>query len=81
MTSITASEILELAKLQWAGNKEISIIGGKCLNYAINDRKKIEKIVKEKYGPDTNLPKAKVPMEEVINYYHINIGYLKKVCK
>ena len=35
--------------------------------------------VKEKYGQNCRLPSAQVPMVEVVNFYNININYLKKV--
>lgn len=76
---VTATELLELLNKQWASNKDIMKIGGVGLNKAIADRKEIELKVKEKYGKDCRLPSAKVPMEEVVNFYNININYLKKV--
>lgn len=75
----TATELLELLNKQWASNKDIMKIGGVGLNKAVADRKEIELKVKEKYGKDCRLPSAKVPMEEVVNFYNININYLKKI--
>lgn len=75
----TANEILACLNKQWASNNDLIIIGGIGLNKAIEDRKNIEKIFKEKHGDDCRLPKAKVPMEEVIDYYKININYLRKI--
>lgn len=77
--SATASEILSLLNKQWASNKDIMKIGGVGLNRAIADRKEIEIKVKEKYGQNCRLPSAQVPMVEVVNFYNININYLKKV--
>lgn len=75
----SADEILELIKKPWANNNDISLIGDVGLNRAALDRKEIEKIVKDKYGQNVRLPVAKVPMEFVVDYYHINISFLKKV--
>ncbi len=77
--SATAAEILSLLNKQWASNKDIMKIGGVGLNRAIADRKEIEIKVKEKYGQNCRLPSAQVPMVEVVNFYNININYLKKV--
>ena len=77
--SATATEILSLLNKQWASNKDIMKIGGVGLNRAIADRKEIEIKVKEKYGQNCRLPSAQVPMVEVVNFYNININYLKKV--
>ena len=76
---LTASEILELLNKQWASNQDIMAIGGVGINKAISDRKEIEKKIKEKSGEDCRLPSYKVPMVEVVNFYNININYLKKV--
>lgn len=75
----SATELLELLNKQWASNKDIMKIGGVGLNRAIADRKEIELKVKEKYGPNCRLPSARVPMVEVVNFYNINVNYLKKV--
>lgn len=77
----TAEEILETLNKQWASNEDIAIIGGVGKNKSSEDRRKIEEIIKDKYGKDCRLPKAKVPMEEVVKFYNINISYLKKVAQ
>lgn len=76
-----AIDILSLLNKQWASNNDIALIAGVGLNKAAEDRKKIEESIKKKYGPDCRLPAAKVPMEEVVEYYNINISYLRKIAK
>lgn len=79
MKKYTASEQLNAMANQWADNKAICIIGGIGLNKAIQIRKNIENdIKKEGYI----LPKsAIVPMKKVIDYFRIDINYLKKLAK
>ena len=79
MKKYTASEQLQAMTSQWADNKAIRVIGGIGLNKAIGVRKEIEQQVR---NDGYRLPKhAVVPMEYVINYFHININYLKKLAK
>ena len=79
MKKYTASEQLQAMTTQWATNKEIKVIGGIGINKAIDVRKEIEQQVKK---DGYRLPKqAVVPMEYVIDYFHININYLKKLAK
>lgn len=73
----SASEQLEAMTSQWADNKTIMIIGGVGLNKAVDIRKEIEKKIKE---DGYNLPRnAIVPMKYVIDYFKIDINYLKKL--
>lgn len=73
----SASEQLEAMASQWADNKAIMIIGGVGLNKASDIRREIEKKIKE---DGYNLPRnAIVPMRYVINYFNIDINYLKKL--
>lgn len=77
MRKYTASEQLQAMTSLWADNKTIMIIGGIGMNKAIDIRKEIEEQVKK---DGYKLPKdAIVPMEYVINYFNININYLKKL--
>lgn len=79
MKKYTASEQLQAMTSQWADNTAIRIIGGIGLNKAIEIRQEIEQQVKK---DGYRLPKqAIVPMEYVINYFNININYLKKLAK
>lgn len=79
MKKYTASEQLQAMTSQWADNTAIRIIGGIGLNKAIQIRQEIEDQVKK---DGYRLPKqAIVPMEYVINYFNININYLKKLAK
>ena len=73
----SASEQLEAMASQWADNKTIMIIGGVGLNKAVDIRKEIEQKIKE---DGYNLPRnAIVPMKYVIDYFKIDINYLKKL--
>ena len=75
----TASQQLEAMANQWADNKAIQIIGGVGVNKAIKIRQEIEEQVK---ADGYRLPNyAIVPMEYVINYFHININYLKRLAR
>ncbi len=75
----SASEQLQAMTSQWADNKSIKIIGGVGNNIAGKIRQEIEEqIKKEGY----RLPRsAVVPMKYVIDYFNIDIGYLKKLAK
>lgn len=75
----TASEQLKAMSSQWANNNSIMIIGGVGLNKAADIRKEIEEqIKKEGY----RLPqKAVVPMKYVIDYFNIDINYLKRLSR
>lgn len=73
----SASQQLKAMSSQWADNKAIMIIGGIGLNKAVDIRKEIEQKIKE---DGYNLPRnAIVPMKYVINYFNIDINYLKKL--
>ena len=79
MKKYTASEQLQAMASQWATNNDIRIIGGVGLNRAAAIRKEIEQqVIEDGYRLPTY---AVVPMEYVINYFHININYLKKLAK
>lgn len=79
MKKYKASEQLEAMASQWATNDDIRIIGGVGINRAIQIRKEIEELVK---SDGYRLPTyAVVPMEYVINYFHININYLRKLAR
>lgn len=75
----SASEQLQAMTSQWANNKSIMIIGGVGLNKATDIRKEIENQIKE---DGYRLPRnAVVPMKYVIDYFNIDIGYLKKLAR
>ena len=72
-----ASEQLQAMTNQWADNRAICIIGNIGVVKAIKIRQEIEeKIKSEGY----KLPRqAVVPMRYVIDYFNIDINYLKKL--
>lgn len=75
----SASEQLQAMTSQWADNKSIMIIGGIGMNKASEIRKEIEEqIKKEGYRLPRN---AVVPMRYVIDYFNIDINYLKKLAR
>lgn len=79
MKKYTASEQLNAMANQWADNKAICVIGGIGINKAIKIRQEIEQQIK---NDGYNLPKqALVPMKYVIDYFQIDINYLKKLSK
>ena len=75
----SASEQLKAMTSQWANNRSIMIIGGVGLNKATDIRKEIENQIKE---DGYRLPRnVVVPMKYVIDYFNIDIGYLKKLAR
>ena len=75
----SASEQLKAMTSQWANNRSIMIIGGVGLNKATDIRKEIENQIKE---DGYRLPRnAVVPMKYVIDYFNIDICYLKKLAR
>lgn len=75
----TASEILEILDSMWVDKNGIMLIACCSDTKAWKHMKIIKDIVKDKYNK--NCPKSLVPTEEVIDYFNININYLKKVAK
>ena len=76
-SQLSGNELLELLNKQWANVNDIQKIGGCGKNKAQKVKKEIKEKIQDLY--DKNLPYGVVPMEEVIEYYHINIKFLKKI--
>lgn len=75
----TAQEILEILNGLWVDKKGIMTIAY-CGNKTASDHiHAIKSIVKDKYGKEC--PRSYVPTEIVIDYFNINVNYLKKVAK
>ena len=72
---LTANELLHLISRQWATTKQIMRIGNIGEGKALRIKNRIKNEIDE---PET-LPRDKVPMEEVVKFFNINIDYLKKV--
>jgi hypothetical protein len=70
-----AKDLLNLINKQWATTNDIMIIGEVGYHKALLIKKEITSDLEEK---KYKLPKNKVPMEFVVNYFKINISYLKK---
>lgn len=75
---MNAKELLDLLNKQWATTNDIMQIGSIGYHRALEIRKAIAKEIED---DNFKLPKAKVPMEHVVNYFKINIAYLKKISK
>ena len=76
MTMLSANETLDLIRKQWATVEDIQLLGRTGINKAQTIKKQIKEEI-EKTGK--KLPYGVVPMEKVVEYYDININYLKKV--
>ncbi len=75
--NLTATETLNTMSKLWATNEDICKIGNIGNNKAIEVRRKIEEQIKK---DGYNLPRqAIVPMKYVIEYFKIDINYLKKL--
>ena len=73
----SASEQLQAMTSQWADNRAIMVIGGVGINKALDIRKEIEEQIKNE---GYRLPRqAVVPMKYVVDYFNIDINYLKKL--
>lgn len=75
---LTASEMLEILNKQWATASDMALLSGKCIAYARAD---FNALTNEITADGTKLPNRLVPMQEVVDFYHINILYLKKISK
>lgn len=75
---LSADELLELISKQWANVNDIMKIG----SIGQNSAQAVKRTIKEEFdNKDIHLPYGLVPMEKVVEYFHINIQYLKKVQK
>lgn len=72
-----AQEILNLINKQWATKTDIAKIG-QC---GKDKAGKIKKIIEEELGDSFFLPNGQVPMQKVLEYFHINVKYLNKIAK
>ena len=76
---LNASEMLEVMNKYWATRSDMQKLSGKCMEYARNDFNELRKQIIDVEGKA--LPANLVPMEKVIEYYHINVSYLKKISR
>lgn len=75
-TPLTASELLQVVSNQWADRETIMKISNTGYTTSTKYFKEIqEKVEAEGY----RLPTGLVPMEKVVEYFKINLSYLKKV--
>jgi ABC-type polar amino acid transport system ATPase subunit len=75
-TKLTANELLDAVNSQWASVDDIMLIGSVGINKARLIRNVIEREINES---GFILPKRLVPMAKVIDYFKIDINFLKKV--
>ena len=74
----TAQEVLEIINTQWANKNTIMKIA--CVGET-KAWKIFHEIRDEVLNSGYKLPPNLVPMEKVVDYFNININYLKKVTK
>lgn len=74
----SASETLEILNNPWLTARDIMKLMCLGANRAYEETKIIRSRVEKK---GYTLPKGYVPVEEVIDYYNININLLKKLAK
>lgn len=75
---LSASELLDCMDKQWADWEDVAKIG--CVG--IDQAKKIKKDMMIKWQeehPNKLLPYGLIPMKYVVDYFDINISYLKKL--
>lgn len=72
---LSAQELLNLLSSQWADTETLMKIGCVGYNKALDIKKEI---VSTAESEGYYLPRGLVPMEMVVDYFKINISYLKK---
>lgn len=76
MKKKNSKEILKIIDNQWANTDDLMILGACGKSKALSIKKEIrEKLELENVYMPTHL----IPMENAIQYFKININYLKKV--
>lgn len=77
-TIIQADEMLEILNKQWATIQDIMKIGALGRNKARNIKNEIERNIIDQ---GLKLPNNLVPMENVIEYFKINLDFLVTINK
>ena len=73
---LSAQEILDLLNLQWADTETVMKLGSIGSNKALYVKKVIrESLENEGYF----LPRGLIPMDKLVDYFKINVSYLKKI--
>lgn len=75
---LTATETLELLNNQWATTTDVKRLASVGTNKSLDIMKSIREDAENK---GYYLPRGLVPMEMVIDYLKINVGYLKKISR
>lgn len=74
---LSPSELLDLiTSNQWANSKDVYLISGRGKNQTNLDRSIMKEQLENK---GYKLPQGLLPMDVVIDFYKINIPYLKKI--
>lgn len=73
---LSAQEILDLLNLQWADTETVMKLGSIGYNKALH----VKKIIKESLEDEGYfLPRGLIPMDKLVDYFKINVSYLKKI--
>ena len=73
---LSAQEILDLLNLQWADTETVMKLGSIGYNKALY----VKKIIKESLKNEGYfLPRGLIPMDKLVDYFKINVSYLKKI--
>ena len=76
---LSASETLERISTQWATKRDVMDIGFIGDTQATSIMREIRDSIEQKTGK--KVPIGVIPMEKLIDYFSINISYLKKISK
>lgn len=76
---LSAEEMLIILNKQWATRNDIKAITSFGETKSVNEMKKIRDYINKKYNNQLKLPKCLVPMKEVVEYYKIDVKYLKQI--
>ena len=73
---LSAQEILDLLNLQWADTETVMKLGSIGSNKALY----VKKVIRESLEAEGYfLPRGLVPMDKLVDYFKINVSYLKKI--
>lgn len=75
---LSADKMLEVLNSQWATIQDIMLVGSLGRNKARDIKNEIARKIESE---GKKLPNNLVPMEEVIDYFNINVEYLVNINK
>ena len=76
MEKLSTKKTLCILDNQWATTRDVMLLGACGKNKALEIKREIKSELESK---GYYLPYNLVPMEKVIDYFNININYLKKI--